>query len=510
MSTTIWGINVGTHDSSITSVVDGEIVFAAHGERSSRIKNDKFLPEQTIRQTLRASGGIPDRIVFYERDMWKRARQLWAGQYKTAFTKPLVTSLLPLRDEMEFSDKFITLLDGLPTHSTAHHHSHAAAGYYTSPYREAAVLVIDSIGEWETLTIWKGEGTKLKRVFSQGYPNSVGLWYSAMTQRIGLKPNEDEYILMGWAALGDPDKYKKRIFDDFFYPLDQNSPKIRFRQNLHRGCKDWAPELNSVQDYADLAAGTQAVYEYVFKHLVKQTKRLVDSDNLVVMGGCALNCVANSIAYEMYNGNVWIMPNPGDAGSSLGAVLGLQREFINWEGPYLGYNIPGAYPVNNAVKELKITGIVGIANGKAEFGPRALGNRSLFADPRGVDVKDKVNTVKRRQEFRPFAPVILEEHANEYFDGPTGPYMQYTSKCKDPEQFPAIAHLDNTSRVQTVNKKQHLGLYNLLTKWKKETGCPMLLNTSLNIKGEPMVDTEADAKRWQDTYGVTVLTEESK
>jgi carbamoyltransferase len=500
---TIWGINVGTHDSSIASVVDNELVFAAHSERSSRIKNYKFLTKEVVKQTIEASG-FPDRIVYYERDLWKRARQLWARQYKTAFTKPSINSLIPIIDARSFP-----LASGeIPTSSVAHHYSHAAAGYYTSPYREAAVLVIDSIGEWETLTIWKGQGTELKRVYSQGYPDSVGLWYSAMTQRIGLKPNEDEYILMGWAALGDPDKYKKKIFDDFFHGLHSDSPSIKFKHNLHRGCKWWAPELNTLQDYADIAAGTQAVYEYIFKHLVKQTKRLVDSDNLVVMGGCALNCVANSIAYEMYNGNVWIMPNPSDAGSSLGAILGHQRDFINWRGPYLGYNIPGAYPVKSAIHELKKTGLVGIANSYAEFGPRALGNRSLLADPRGKDVKDKVNTVKRRQEFRPFAPVILEEHATEYFNGPTGPYMQYTSKCKHPEQFPAITHYDGTSRVQTVNKKQHLGLYNLLTEWKKETGCPMLLNTSLNIKGEPMVDTEEDATRWQEEYGVTVLTKE--
>jgi len=496
MSKIIWGINVGTHDSSITSIVDNEIVFAAHGERSSRIKNDKILPETTVRQALRASGNAPDKIVFYERDWLKRARQLYAGQYRTALTKPRVSSLVPLVS----SPHWIT------STSVAHHHSHAAAGYYTSPYRDAAVLVVDSIGEWETLTIWKGEGRNLKRVFSQGYPNSLGLWYSAMTQRIGLKPNEDEYILMGWAALGDPNKYKTKIFNDFFKPLNPNSPKIQFKQNLHRGCKDWAPELDTIQDYADIAASTQAVYEHVFTHLVKQTKKLVDSDNLVIMGGCALNCVANSIAHKAYNGNVWIMPNPGDAGSSLGAVLAYNKDFVEWKGPYLGYNIPGTYPVAKAITELKATGLVGIANGKAEFGPRALGNRSLIADPRGADVKDRVNTVKRRQEFRPFAPMILEEYADEYFDGPAGPYMQYTSKCRFPDKFPAIAHLDNTSRVQTVNKEQHPGLYRLLTEWMKETGCPMLLNTSLNIKGEPMVDTEADAQRWQDAYGVKVLT----
>jgi len=502
---TVWGVNVGTHDSSIASVVDGELVFAAHSERSSRKKNDRDLHPDTVMQTLDA-GGYPNTVVFYERDMWKRARQIWAGQYHTAFNKPIVKSCIPYLGFLN--------LEGNPKQrkyrSVAHHHSHAAAGYYTSPYRDAAVLVVDSIGEWETLTIWKGQGRKLKRVFSQGYPNSVGLWYSAMTQRIGLKPNEDEYILMGWAALGDPNKYKKRIYDDFFKPLKPGNASVRFRENLHRGCLTWAPELNTPQDYADIAASTQAVYEHVFSHLIKETKRLVKSDNLVVMGGCALNCVANSIAHREYNGNVWIMPNPGDAGSSLGAVLAYQQDFIEWTGPYQGYNIAGDYPVNNTLKQLQSTGLVGVANGKAEFGPRALGNRSLFADPRGTDVKDRVNTVKRRQEFRPFAPVILEADASDYFDGPVGPYMQYTSVCKQPELFPAIAHYDNTSRVQTVNQKEHPGLFKLLTEWKKATNCPMLLNTSLNIKGEPMVDTEADAERWQEQYNVPVFTKEDK
>jgi len=171
----------------------------------------------------------------------------------------------------------------------------------------------------------------------------------------------------------------------------------------------------------------------------------------------------------------------------------------------LGYNIPGKYPTDKIIRELNATGIVGVANGRAEFGPRALGNRSLLADPRGGDIKDKVNAIKRRQEFRPFAPVIMEEYAQQYFDGPVGPYMQFTSRCKNPELFPAITHLDGTSRVQTVNKYQHPGLYATLKKWHEQTGCPMLLNTSLNIKGKPMVDTEADARLWQDTYKVKVL-----
>ena len=349
---------------------------------------------------------------------------------------------------------------------------------------------------------------KLRKIYSQGYPHSIGLFYSAMTQRMGLKPNEDEYILMGWAAIGDPEKYKKQIFNDFFHPLDQNSPRVRFKQNLHRGCMEWAPELNSIQDYADIAAGTQAVYEHVFRHLLVETSILIKSDNIVLMGGCALNCVANSIAHKFYDG-VWIMPNPGDAGSAIGCVLDHLGTHVEWTSPYLGYNIAGDYPVNAAMKELTTIGMVGVASGRAEFGPRALGNRSLFADPRGSDMQDLVNTVKQRQAFRPFAPVILEADASDYFDGPVGPYMQYTSVCKQPELFPAIAHYDNTSRVQTVNQQEHPGLFKLLTKWKNRTGCPMLLNTSLNIKGEPMVDTEADAERWQEQYNVPVYTSEA-
>jgi carbamoyltransferase len=226
------------------------------------------------------------------------------------------------------------------------------------------------------------------------------------------------------------------------------------------------------------------------------------------MGGCALNCVANNIALQYFK-NVWVMPNPGDAGSSLGAVLADHKDFIDWPGPYLGYNIKGRYPISAALKELQTTGLVGVANGRAEFGPRALGNRSLLADPRGPDMKDKVNTVKRRQEFRPFAPVILEQYAGDYFDGHCGPYMQFVSKTRRPDLYPAITHLDGTSRVQTVNKRQHPRLFTLLTKWHERTGCPMLLNTSLNIKGKPMVDTESDAQAWQREYGVTVCTKET-
>lgn len=493
-----WGITANSHDASMAVFENNDLLWAAHAERSSGIKNDKFLNETIVNQALEF--GYPDEMHWYESQWLKRIRQVRSGQYKLAWNKKS-----PLSTMYDFGIKNVSLTQH------RHHTSHAATGYFTSPYRDAAILVIDSIGEFETLTLWHGQDREMKKVFSQGYPNSIGLWYSSMTQRIGLKPNEDEYILMGWAAVGDPNRFKREIFNDFFYPLEDGSMEIRFKHNLHRGCLWWKPEYNTIQDYADIAAGTQAVYETVFDHLVKTAKQKVDSDNLVLMGGCALNCVANGSAYRYYD-NVWIMPNPGDAGSSVGCVLDTTREFIEYNTAYLGYNIEGKYPVKSALEQLETVGMVGVANGRAEFGPRALGNRSLLADPRGQDMKDLVNTVKRRQEFRPFAPVIMEDYVHREFKMPSGcnssPFMQYIAKTKKPELYPAITHLDGTARVQTVTRVQHPGLYRLLEKWYNKTGCPMLLNTSLNIKGEPMVDTEKDAERWIEKYNVKVVTKD--
>jgi carbamoyltransferase len=204
------------------------------------------------------------------------------------------------------------------------------------------------------------------------------------------------------------------------------------------------------------------------------------------------------------------MPNPGDCGSSLGAAALAYGGPINWHHPYLGTNIGGSYPVQELLDELQKNKIVGVASGRAEFGPRALGNRSLLADPRGAEIKDKVNEIKRRQKFRPFAPMILEEHVHEYFDmpekTPTSPYMQVVARCLKPDDFPAIIHVDGTSRVQTVGKDSHSGVRELLEQWYVLTGCPILLNTSLNIRGEPMVDTREDADRFEKEYGVKVCS----
>ena len=467
-----WGISAYNHNAAITVIKDDqrehEILFASESERYSGIKNDANIPDNMIKAIMEY--GEPAEIHWYENQFMKNIRRLYAGQgWKKLNIHPDLK-----RTRIKY-------------HS--HHKTHAAAGFYTSPFDNASVLVVDAIGEFTTTSIWNG-GHWLSKVWGDIYPRSLGLFYSAITHRCNLKPNEEEYILMGMSAYGDPNKY-------------YNEMKVLLNTNLHKGCRDWLP---GVKDYYDFAASAQKIYEEEFEKLVYKTKKMLPHNrNLVIMGGCALNCVANNLALKYFD-DVWIMPAPGDSGSSLGAILAHSEKHINWQGPYLGHNIEGEYPVDKIMKELLQGNMVGVANGRAEFGPRALGNRSLFADPRGTEVKDKVNAIKRRQEFRPFAPVVMEEHAKSIFNMPvaSSPYMQYVIKCTKPTEYPAIIHKDGTSRVQTVNKNQHQGLYRLLSEWYKETGCPMLLNTSLNIKGKPMVNTLQDAKEFEGRYNVRV------
>jgi carbamoyltransferase len=206
--------------------------------------------------------------------------------------------------------------------------------------------------------------------------------------------------------------------------------------------------------------------------------------------------------------DVWIMPNPGDAGSSLGAAAALYGKHIEWENPYLGHDLGGKYPVQEIVDGILKNGIVAVASGRAEYGPRALGNRSILADPRDPSIKDKVNSIKQRELFRPFAPVVLEDHAHKWFDMEfASPYMQYTVKCLQPDKIPSVVHADGTSRVQTVNKEQHYGLYRVLNKFYLQTGVPVLLNTSLNIKGQPLLNDHEDIKNWELEYNFRILND---
>ena len=491
----ILGVSAGYHDAAVSVVrEDGEIVFAAHSERYSKIKND---PTLSIELVDAAFNFEIDTIAYYERPWMHNLQQLISREHN--FTS------LSLRDTLRRhlgADR----IKGRTLTAFPHHLSHAAAGFQTSPFREAAVVVIDAIGELDTISIYrawydKDNQAQYEKVWGQRYPHSIGLFYSALTKRVGLKPQEEEYITMGMAAYGDkslvPAMGQYAVADYF---------NAEFYENFHIG---FDPDRFVGEDNNNIAAAGQWITERLIQDIMCKAAHLTRSDNLVYMGGVALNCLANQYLGRYFN-DIWIMPNPGDAGSSLGAAALAHGGPIRWAGPYLGHNIAGPYPVDAAVNHLLSDGICGVASGAAEFGPRALGNISLLADPRGPDIKDRVNDIKRRQRFRPFAPVILEEHASEYFDLPGGfgssPYMQSVARCLDPDLYPAICHVDGTSRVQTVPYDSPSGIRSLLEAWYAATGCPMLLNTSLNIRGEPMVNDRADADRFENEYGVRVVS----
>ncbi len=485
------GISAGFHDAGLSIIdKDGNIKFASHSERYSGVKHDKHLCYGIIEDALRH---INDNVElhYYERPWMKFLRQLRTGE------KPKLSSLF-------VKDSLISRLGSGKLHTHNHHLSHAAAGFQTSPFEDATVVVIDAIGEFDTITIWDAHyqngKAKYKKLWGKKYPNSIGLFYSAMTERVGLHPLDEEYILMGMAAYGTP-----RYYPHMYKQLLDDSSTLDFKLNLHTGVDS---EFLKDADNMDIAASSQVLVEQLIQNVMTIAVRLGRSNNLVYGGGVALNCLANRLLGKHYE-NIWIMPNPGDAGSSIGAAaLGFGKR-LNWTNAYLGHNITGDYPVTNLLNSLLTDRIVGVASGRAEFGPRALGNRSLLADPRGHEIKDKVNEIKRRQKFRPFAPVILEEHVNDYFNMPRGwsdsRYMQVISTCRRPDIFPAIIHHDGTSRVQTV-PNDGSGIRRLLEAWYKETSCPLLLNTSLNIRGEPMVNNRDDADRFEKLYNVKVMS----
>ena len=491
----IIGISAGFHDAAV-SVVDasGDILFAGHSERFSKQKNDANLCPELLQAVEPYYQG---HLAYYEIPWRRQLRSLRSGE---GFSRQW-TVRQALRDQ---------LCGYFPNprkvSAYSHHLSHAAAGFQTSTFDQAVVVVIDAIGELDTISIYRASYNsrgcaQYELLWSQRYPHSIGLFYSAVTKRVGLKPLDEEYITMGMAAWGKPGGWWPMYKD-----VVANPDEITFKRNFHIGVDDdWFSEYSN----EDIAASAQSITEGLIMSIMRRAFSLTHSRNLVYSGGVALNCVANAQLGNIFD-NIWIMPNPGDAGSSLGAAALAHRYQLNWTGPYLGTNIPGEYPVSALLEELETNKIVGVASGRAEFGPRALGNRSLLADPRGPEIKDRVNEIKRRQKFRPFAPVILEEHVSKYFDMPWGwsnsRYMQTVAHCRHPELFPAIVHVDGSSRVQTVAKTCSSGIRQLLEAWYARTGCPMLLNTSLNIRGEPMVNNRADADRFEKLYGVKVCS----
>jgi carbamoyltransferase len=493
--THVLGISAGFHDAAATVVrSDGEILFAGHSERYSKLKNDPNLSDGLISELCPWQY---DTVAFYERPWMHNLQQWYSGQRHNGpwTTRGVLKQQLgawyqkPAEHEVCFS----------------HHLSHAAAGFQTSPFDRATVVVIDAIGEFDTISIYGAHyvdgRAEYHKLWGQRYPHSIGLFYSAITQRVGLHPLDEEYITMGMSAYGDT-RFSQRIIES---ELVDSVEDLRFKQNLHVGLDP--TEFNGYSN-EDIAAGAQAVAEKLIYSVMQRAQDFGWSRNLVYQGGVALNCLANRNLGDYFE-NIWIMPCPGDAGSSLGCAALVYGGRINWKNAFLGTNIPGQYPVDACVNSLLSDRIVGVASGRAEFGPRALGNRSLLADPRGSDIKDKVNEIKRRQQFRPFAPVILEEYADQYFDFSDSfcdtRYMQVVGRCRHPDLFPAITHVDGTSRIQTV-PADGTGIRRLLEAWHARTGCPMLLNTSLNIRGEPMVNTRADADRFEKLYNVKVCS----
>ena len=479
------GISAGYHDAAVTVIrTDGEIMFAGHSERYSRQKND---PNIHIDIVAELGQYTIDHVAYYETPWRKQLRQLYSGQ-GIEWDRLTARSIL--------AQQLHGFYSRVPVSTHNHHLSHAAAGFQTSPYDRATVVVIDAVGEFDTISIWGAEydhqdKATYKKLWSQLYPRSIGLFYSACTGRLGLRPLDEEYITMGMAAWGQPQHV--------------DALRTLLNDNLHVGID---PEFLAGAADADIAASAQVICEELIYSVMDRARSFGWSTNLVYQGGVALNCLANR-NLGTYFENIWIMPCPGDSGSSLGAAALAYGGRVEWRDAYLGHRISGPYPTRAVVHSLVRDRITGVASGRAEFGPRALGNRSLLADPRGPDIKDRVNEIKRRQQFRPFAPVILAEHADEFFSMPLGwhthDYMQSVSVCRRPDLYPAIVHCDGTSRVQTVGPDGS-GIRSVLESWYERTGCPMLLNTSLNVRGEPMVNTRADAARWSALYGVPVHT----
>ena len=470
----VLGFSEGFHDAAVTILDKNEIVFAAHDERFSKNKNSKSICN-TFKDYI-ADNYQWDRVAFYERPWMKKLRHLKQMRFDHVFQRRQLA--------YQYDNCY------------NHHLSHAAAAFQCSPYETATALIVDAIGEFDTISQWKcwyetgalgKKEARYKKISSIKFPTSIGLFYSAITDRVGLKPMEDEYILMGMAAYG-----KK---NDILY----HQMRKLLRENLEKGCRDFAPHASN----EDLAYSAQLFTERLLKGIINS----IDAP-IVYGGGVAHNVVANRKIFG--NKSHWIFPNPGDAGSSLGAAALTTKRKINFRHCFTGKNAGELPNPREVVDHLLEHGVAGVCAGRAEFGPRALGNRSLLADPRDPKSKDKVNEIKKRQKFRPFAPSVLSEYVDTYFataPNETYEYMQYAIPCINKHYIPSVVHQDGTSRVHSVSPEsaKYSPLRDILELWHKKTGCPILLNTSLNIKGMPMVNDLADSKMFEEKYNVRVF-----
>ena len=569
----ILGISAFYHDSAACILVDGEIIAAAQEERFTRKKHDPGYPKNAINFVLNYSNlklSEVDQIVFFEKPFLKferlletyvafapkgfvsfsKAMPLWIKE--KLFQKNLLFTKLKEQDENYNSDKNIFFSD--------HHLSHAASAFFPSPLEEAVVLTADGVGEWATTTVAVGRGNKLEVKKEIHFPHSLGLLYSAFTYYTGFKVNSGEYKLMGLAPYGNPifeDKVKKLIDikDDGTFRLDQKyfnyaTGLTMTSQNFHNlfGQKPRDPKSEKItQFHMDIASSIQKVTEEIMIKLAKAIRQEYNINNLCLAGGVALNCVANGkILKEKIFDNIWIQPAAGDAGGSLGAALAywhieqkkkrVVNSYDDMKGSYLGTEFNQA----EIEKELKSVGAnfeilqyedlisktveylsnekaIGWFQGRMEFGPRALGARSILGDPRSETMQKNLNLkVKYRESFRPFAPSILREDLSDWFNiDVDSPYMLLVAdvstnikiEMNDEQkklfgidklnikrsEIPAVTHVDYSARIQTVNEKTNKPYYDLISKFKERTGCPLLVNTSFNVRGEPIVNSPTDA-----------------
>lgn len=521
------GISAFYHDSAACIVKDGKVLAAVEEERFTEIKHDSSFPYSAIDWCLKYTKltlNDIDEVCWYENPELKKERVLATFKKRWWKTRKLKKKFLQEHRDNDPVDLLREMGYKGDVVYTPHHLSHAAFSYLTSPYKKAAVLCVDGVGEWDTVTIWKGEQDKLELVDDVKFPTSLGLLYSAITAYLGFKPNEGEYKVMGLAPYGDPETYYSKL-DKIFLDSDklemdlqyfawEYDEHVMFNNKLAHllNLLPRLPEEPVEQEHKDLAAALQTIYEREFLKLVAKAKQLVGTDNLCLGGGCAYNGVANAKAYKYFN-HLHIPFAPSDAGSAIGACL------YNWNGkrkkndsPYLGPEFTDTQVVN-VLKALDVKFltfqdedqlldkvadliskdyIVGWFQGRMEFGARALGNRSILANPRKAEMREKLNfVIKKREGFRPFAPSVLQEHQNKWFICREDiPYMNQVVKVKGynrkdpPNYLPSATHVDYTARVHTVTKTQNKKYYKLLQKLHSKTGFGVVLNTSFNLKDQ--------------------------
>ena len=576
----ILGISCFYHDSAAVLICDGEIMSAVQEERFSRKKHDSTFPKNAVKYCLKSNDlDLRDikNIVYYEKPLLTFERLLEtylavAPRGVRSFIAAMQVWLkekLFLKVELKKSFKIIQqeITKDSSTHIpeilfAEHHQSHAAAAFYPSPFEEAVILCMDGVGEWATTSAWIGKGNKIKPLWEISFPHSLGLIYSAFTYYCGFKVNSGEYKLMGLAPYGAP-IYKKEIKeklidikDDGTFRLDMSYFKYHrgFRmtsRKFHKlfGALPRNPQEEITQFHMDLAASIQAVTEEILIKIASSLKMETGIKNICLAGGVALNCVANGKLLKTNKFNdIWIQPASGDAGSALGAALLGWYEYFNkpreinpndsMKGTYLGCDFSNEEIINYLRKinapfeqyqddelferialQLEKGKVVGWFNGPMEFGPRALGGRSIIGDPRNKEMQTVMNLkIKYRESFRPFAPSILEEDVQNKFEMKNkSPYMLLVSNVKKElcnemtekqkklfgveklniirSTLPAITHVDYSARVQTVNKETNPRYYKLISAFKKLTNCPLIVNTSFNVRGEPIVCTPQDAYR---------------